>query len=67
MLLIVAVLFLAFGANNVFAQSVSLSTNAVEIGQTVVVFWSGFNGNVNIEVWKGNTFWVYASKKLLLG
>ncbi len=56
-------LFLAvmLSADSALAQSVSVSTNAVEEGQTVVTSWSGFPGNVNVEVWKGNQKWVDAN------
>ena len=55
----ICILFLNF--SGVFAQSVSLSTNAVYEGGTVVVYWSGFSGNVNLKFYKGSTFITYAN------
>ena len=42
------------------AESIMLSTNAVVRGKPVRVSWSGFSGNVNVAVYKGNVFWVHA-------
>ena len=57
-----AIIFLLglFIASDALAQSVTVSTNAVERGQTVVASWSGFSGDVNVEVWKGSTKWTDA-------
>ncbi|MFZ4582137.1 MAG: hypothetical protein ACOYM7_05750 [Paludibacter sp.] len=46
-----------FCSNNLFSQTVSLSTSAVTLGGTTTVTWSGFSGNVNIKVYKGTTYW----------
>jgi len=47
--------------SNALAQSVSLSTNAVYKGGTVVLYWSGFSGNVNLRFYKGSNFVTYAN------
>ncbi len=46
---------------SVSSPSVSVSPTSVTEGQTTYVNWSGFSGNVNLEVWKGGTFWLYAN------
>jgi hypothetical protein len=43
------------------AASVTVSPTAVERGEDVRATWSGFSGNVNVAVYKGSTFWVYAN------
>ncbi|MFH1562099.1 MAG: CehA/McbA family metallohydrolase [Nitrospirota bacterium] len=48
-------------AGDVWCEEVSLSTNAVLKGGTVVVSWSGFSGNVNLKFYKGSTFICYAN------
>lgn len=52
---------LSFSARCACAQSAWLSTNAVLEGGTVVVYWSGFGGNVNLKFYKGSTFMGYAN------
>lgn len=45
--------------NSSFICTVDPTTATV--GQIVKTTWSGFNGNINLEVWKGNNFWTYAN------
>ena len=52
-------LILVFSVN-LLAQSVYVSTSAVQVGQTVRASWSGFSGNVDVAVYKGNNFWVHS-------
>jgi len=40
--------------------NVSLPTTSVVQGETVQVNWSGFDGNVNVAVYKGSGFWVHS-------
>jgi surface antigen len=58
--------FFIFLLSTVFvnAQSVSISSSSVVIGATVTATWSGFTGNVNVAVYKGSTFWLYANTNL---
>ncbi|MDP6529741.1 MAG: hypothetical protein QGI43_08645, partial [Gemmatimonadota bacterium] len=49
-------LLLGMAVDDANAQSVSLSTNGVYLGDSVTASWSGFGGNVNVEVWKGGSF-----------
>ena len=61
LVLVAAVLLSTLVPLSANAQSVSVSPNAVLEGESVVASWSGFGGNVNIEVWRGGSFWVYAA------
>ena len=42
---------------SVSAPSVSISDTSVTQGETVRATWSGFTGNVNVQVFKGNNWW----------
>ncbi len=46
---------------NARAGTVSLSASSVTKGEIVKLTWSGFSGRVNLKVYKGSTFWDYAS------
>jgi len=40
--------------------AVSLSSTSVIQGEVIRANWSGFSGNVNVRIYKGNNPWVYA-------
>ena len=46
---------------NCYADYATVSPSAVEIGDDTYLSWGGFASNVNIEVWRGGSFWVYAN------
>ncbi len=46
---------------NIYADYATVSPDAVEVGENTYLSWGGFSSNVNIEVWRGGSFWVYAN------
>lgn len=58
-LLVCGVVFIVT-ASPLMAASVTVSPDAVVKGGVVRANWSGFSGNVNVAIYKGSSFWVYA-------
>jgi len=40
--------------------TVTLDKTTVTQGETITVSWSGWSGNVNIAIYKGSSYWMYA-------
>jgi len=59
--IILQYIFLLSFSNSANAQTSNVSTNAVVVGGVVTASWSGYSGQVNVEVWKGGTYWISAT------
>jgi len=55
---LVATVVVGGSSVHALAQTVSVSPTSVVLGRTVTATWSGFSGNVNVEVWRGGAKWV---------